>query len=283
MKKLIYIGFIITILLNLCSCSQNNNHNEPEILAPNGDYSHELFENCYILGGGINENFLVYNEEKIFNGTFYKYSSSNNRFVAIHNMELTENVNKANKKNCITFSMEKVMVNNDYFIIFDTKNKSIIKSLSIDDFNQKCLSLKIEFDNWYYGDTKSVKIDVTNNCYIENCGNYRGQILFVDNLPLFEGIIDTYTIIDNNTLALTLQIADLDYGPEFPNITNKNLDYKTFAVNKKYHSAGLLFHNIKYSSYIMLNTNDKSFHEFSSKKDIEQNTDKKLIWYSIKN
>lgn len=269
MKKLVCVFIVFLFSFCLCSCTSGNaeNENEPILLAPNGDYEHELFNNCYVYGGSINNDYLQYNGEIVLKGSFYKYAASSDRYVAIHYMELSEVENNTN--DTITFSMDIVKVNKDCFVLFDAENQNKTEFNSIESFNSACQKLGVNFEHWYYCDVESNKIDLTENCYIEDAGKYRGQVLFVNDLPLFEGAIDSYSVIDGNKVAFEFKLVNSDFGPEFNNRTNQSLSLSEFSTSQKYHVSGLLYYDVIYSSYILLDTSNNQFVEYKSKNDID--------------
>lgn len=263
MRKLLSLILILLLSVTLYGCSTNN-EKEPVLLAPNGDYKHELFDNCVIMGGSINDSLLYYNNEIIYKGSFFKYSAFDNRYVAIHNMELVEAPNDSDAT--IKFSMDTVKINKSCFIIFDSENQSVSEFENIETFNDECFKKSLNFDNWYYRETKSERITITDNCYIEDAGDYRGQLLYYNNVPIFEGIISSYEF-DNDCLGFEFKIVDSDYGPEFPEITNQNLNKKKFQTSKKHRVEGLLFYDVTYEAYIVFNTKTGNYQEYKSKND----------------
>lgn len=263
MKKVICLLLALYIMLNFGACKiENDVENEPNLLAVNGDYEHQLFDNCAIMGGNINEYMLMYNDNVMYKGSFYKYSSFDNRYVAIHNMNLVEVPDDSD--NSIKFSMDTVKIEKDCFVIFDAENQSITEFESIESFNVECEENNLNFENWYFRENKSQKIQITDNCYIEDAGDYRGQILYYNNLPVLEGVISLYEFTDDN-LTFEFKIVDSDFGPEFPEITNQNLNLKEFQSSKKYHVEGLLFYNMIYEAYIVFNTKTGEFNEYKNK------------------
>lgn len=263
MKKVICLLLVSCVMLSFCSCSAESNiENEPHLLASNGDYEHKLFDNCVIVSGGINEYMLMYNDNLILKGSFYKYASFDNRYVAIHNMNLTEVFEDSD--NTIKFSMDTVEIRKSCFVIFDAQNQSITEFESIESFNTECEEKNLKFDNWYFREIKSQKIQITDNCYIEDAGEYRGQILYYNKLPVLEGIISSYEITGDN-LAFEFRVVDSDFGPEFPKKTNKSINLKKFQTSKKYHVEGLIFNNMIYKAYIVFNIKTGEFKEYKDK------------------
>ena len=269
MKKFLNLLFPIFLILGLCGCTHSNttdnNINEPVQIAPNGDYRHVLFDNCVIMGESLNGSYLLYNDTISCEGAFYKYSSFNNRYVAIHYMNLTETLDDAD--DTIKFGAHTVKIDKNCFMIFDSKNQRITEFESIEEFNQECYTNNLHFENWYFRDSKSQNIQINDNCYIEDAGDYRGQVLYYNNVPVFEGIISSYEL-KNDYLGFDLKVVDLDYGPEFPGKTNQNLNVIEFQSSGKYRIDGtLLLYKIKYQAYIVFDTHTGTFTEYKNKND----------------
>lgn len=274
MKKYLSIFLAVIMLLILTSCHsskkdiigtlysnsiETNDEYEPVLLSTNGDYKHELFDGCIIYSGAENKWVLEYNSAKIISGTFYKYSHFNERYVAIHNMIL--GANTTDSENQIKYSMDMFDIEEYYFFLFDTKEKQSYKFDTLQEFNSKCSELKLSFDNWYYRENKSERMQFSDNCYIDDSGNYMGQTLYFNDIPILEGII-TDCEMNDDKLEFKFNIVDSDYGPEFPTVSNKNLDFEKYQSSKRIHITGILFLTAHYSSKISLDLNTGEITEY---------------------
>ncbi len=267
MKKAVCIIISILMAVSLIGCQSkidNKDKYEPVLVAPSGDYEHQLFDNCFIYCFD-NDCKLEYNNADIAEGTFYKYAAYDDRFVAVHNMELSDYNDESKNNKTILLNDIEFCVNKDNFILYDTENNDLKYFKDLESFNEYCRKMSIIFDKWQYRDCESKRININDNCYIEDAGKYRGQYLYVNDMPMFEGVIKSYSLLNDDEIAINLQLADFDYGPEFFGYTNKNLDLEKYSVSKKHRYSGLLFFDVYYESYIVVNTKDGSFMEYSSK------------------
>lgn len=261
------IEVIILTLVIICSgCSKaglsddstiQNIENEPVLLAPNGDYKHQLFDDYRILCYGVNTT-LYCKEDIILGGKFYKYSYIPSKFFAAHKMELTDANDDCNDE-VIKFAMDNMKLIKSSFVLYDIEKTELIEFENIEKFNKYCNEKGISFDSWYYREAKSIRKPISEKCYIEDIGKSRGQQLYLNNKPLFEGIIEGINVIDNSHITFKLQVVDFDYGPEFLE-SNNNLNFDSYASSKKYRD-GLFFYDIKYSAYILLNTDTGEYFE----------------------
>lgn len=269
MKKALCIIIAILMAVSLMGCQGKSNDKdkyEPVLVAPSGDYEHQLFGKCFIYCFDNNYT-LEYNNVDIAEGTFYKYAAYDDRFVAVHNMELSEDNGESENKKTVLLNDIEFGVDKDNFILYDSKNNDLKYFNNIESFNEYCRKMSIVFDKWQYRDCESNRININDNCYIENVGKYRGQYLYVNDMPMFEGIIKSYSVLGNDEIAINLQLADFDYGPEFLSCTNKDLNLEKYSVSKKYRYSGILCFDVYYESYIVVNTKDGKFIEYNSKDD----------------
>lgn len=272
--KNIVIVLLVMILIFTQGCIHSSLINtsssieEDIVFFPNGEYCHTLFDGCKIYRYSGEQFCLTYKNTDIVEGAFYKYGVYNDRYVAIHFFKLNNNY-VANNNNLICFNGDFFDIEENSFILFDSRENNIEKFTSISKFNDFIEKHSINLKQWYYGaDALSNKIELSENCYIEDAGKYRGQILFINSSPLLEGVISEYATIDNNHIAIVFKDVALDYGPEFTNITNQNLHYEIYSSNSKYR-IGLLSYDIEYSGIVVVNISNGCISEYASKNELK--------------
>lgn len=281
MKTLKYIIITLLVIVTIASfsgCKQNNKSEDYDTtngtieMDVHGDYEHKLFGK-YAVWCDHDESTLYYDDNEILTGSFFKYAFTDKQYIAIHYMKVDNNYqNKKDNEPIIKFSSDTVCDKEDYFSLYNSKNQKLNKFNTIEQFNNYCSENNIHFDKWFYRDSKSEIIKLNENAYIEDAGKYRGQFLYVNNIPLFEGFIKSYAILDDDKIAINLKLADYDYGPEFYDYTNKNLDFETYAVSKKHYFSDIsLSFDVYYESYIIVDTKNVTHKEYMSKKDISDN------------
>lgn len=276
-RQLLIPLLVFVTIISFSGCKQNstaekhNTNNDNLQMSFHGDYEHTLFNNCSVWCNH-DESTLYDNDNEILTGSFFKYAFTDEQYIAVHYIETSKSKNKKDNEQTIKFSSDTVHVEEDYFALYNSKDKKIKRFNKIESFNQYCDEHNIHFEKWFYRDSESTFIRLNDNACIENAGKYRGQFLYINNLPLLEGFIKSYAILDDDKIAINLNLADYDYGPEFYEYTNKDLDFENYTVSKKHYFSGIsMSFDVYYEAFIIIDTKNGTYKEFKSKKDISDN------------
>lgn len=284
---LIFVGNSIANGYEDLYSTKNMKTNDVKLISENGSYIFKAFENLYVVGSEDLESDQLKcilsngNETVVLSGAFYSLSKKDS-FLAIHNMQFDYDGN--NKKNIhsrkINYKGNSFFVQKDEFYLLNSDTMNMEKYPNYEMFLDACQFLNLKFDVWYYNGKDVCDKELCKGVYLRNCGNYRGQYLFVNNIPKFEGIINSYAIVDDNRIAFSLELPVGDYGCEFIT-SNDKLDLKTFAVQKTYKTDCLQKeYPVIYHSYLLYNIKEDSYTEFDSSIALEETVNISINWNS---
>lgn len=280
MKALTFILCIVLLFSSNCSCRDTDLSDE--YVYKGQDYVHKLPDGYGIARtSAFYANFVRYVNS---DGTYYrrdillekisiwKYGcSKDERFIFIHyfsDLSIAETPTNFKYKG-LYCSYDK-----EVFYLFDT-SKGVGKSFSIyNEFIDFCKTSDIEFTCFYFlsaGESVQEKrIQISENQFFSDRGDYLGQSLFADNKMLFDGFIDEYAILPNGLIGFNLIVADSDFTPEF-NDANILLTIDRSQTKGKYFAGSLIMgFNIFYKKYIIYNSIDNSVLEFDTKTDLNK-------------
>lgn len=255
---------IVCVFFTSCAYKEQDDSEAKErtnafIVSPKGDYIHPITDEYAIYNTDRVVYELVKNEnEVILKGTFYSYSIIEDKCIAIHNMKFTYDL--SGKYRNIKYDMDDYGVVEDYYVIFYFDTEKLEEYSDISSFVEETKSKGLQFNEWYYHGLLAENIPLTDNSYIRDLGDYRGQMLFINDIPVVEGIIDNYKVIDDRNIVISFKDYNSDYGKEFET-SNKNLSYEKFESHQLYKLFGIVYTKLTYSADIYINTEDGSFVE----------------------
>lgn len=241
MRQVIALFLAVFLCVNLFGCSKkesdSENRYEPQYIGGTGDFQIELFDDCFIIDGGVGTCWLEYQGKQLLDGTFYSYGfSESKQYVFIHNIQVDHRPNISDR-HIVLNRYEHSLLYDEYYI-FNAKTNQLVKYNNYKSFFKAVQSRKI--GKWYYRDWDVSFRQIATDVTLWDIGEYRGQKLFYKGLPLLEGYISDIKIIDKHTISFQFVLADSNYPQEFIGITNQGLDFKRFAATGK-QDAGRIF------------------------------------------
>ncbi len=262
---------LVLILISFSACSVDKSEKETGLktLGFRGDYDYIFNSSCKV--EKINAHSRLYiNGDVVYEGYFCKFACLKNRYIVLHNIITSE-------------GSEYTADDVSEFLFMDMQSPETPQCFTryselIEYIGKKGLSA----DKWIMdGGWETKNIHLNKNSYIEDSGENRGQILFINNEPVFGGIIDEYASAGDNYAAVHLSVVDFYQNQEFKYDTNKNLDFEKFKSNKKYGFSFSLYNEAFYQSYILINTKNLDFKEYRTKADLEASCKSSLNWVKV--
>lgn len=192
-------------------------------------------------------------------------------YIAYHWNDLTNGSSK--KQNTRSINSVDYTIKNDSITIFDTKSNKRYNFSNQDEFNDYCINNDIYFEWRFSNGFELNNVAKLNKKSAWEINKFTSRSLtgFVvkDNKTLFEGYIsDVY--YDNNVIMFRLQIPSTDLL-EFRDLSFDELDVSFEKPIGKYKiSLLLLYEDIYYDSYIIINGATDEVMQFRNKTEAEE-------------
>lgn len=266
---------IVALFFTMFGCDVNEKANEDGDYTYLGrsDYSHSMFASCKFTKISATSGRINDGEKEIACDYIFKYAHDSERYVGFHQITFADS--EENNKQILYTRKDNGSERGvifDVFCVYDSLEKEIFEFSSAFEMNSFCADNDIKLGIWHYpggGQSyEAVQTEIMDGYNLENIGDYRGQTILKDGIPIYAGYIDKVWTDDEELIFFRLKIADSDFDCELLDNCNKGLSP---LAKKKFNSYNVNFwlrFPVYYESYVALNIKTGEVNEFSSKREM---------------